>query len=99
MYVCGGISAVQPHSVGGVMGGRRGCLTGTYTHMLHLHFRDLPLKKCPIGDLDASKIRVPKESPRSRDCREFSLIRTCSTTTRDRFICNFGAPSPLEALH
>ena len=29
----------------------------------------------------------------------FHNIRTRSTTTRDRFICNFGVPSPLEALH
>ena len=27
------------------------------------------------------------------------LVRTSSTTTRDRCLCNFRAPSPLEALH
>ena len=27
------------------------------------------------------------------------VLRTRSTTTRDRSLCNFGAPSPLEALH
>ena len=53
---CGGVrgdSAVQPHSMGGVVGERggthTGTLTGTYTRMLHLPFSDLPLKKCLIG--------------------------------------------------
>ena len=47
----GGNSAFQPHSMGGVRGGRggthTGTRTGTYTQMLHLPFSDLPLKKCP----------------------------------------------------
>ena len=62
--VWGGNSAVQPHSMGGVIGGRRGTddaqrdththteehtHTGAYTQMLYLPFSDLPLKKCPIG--------------------------------------------------
>ena len=55
MWGCGGGSAVQPHSMGGVRGGRGGTHTGTHTHthtgtytqMLHLPFSDLPLKKCP----------------------------------------------------
>ena len=58
MWGCGGDSAVQPHSMGGVQGGRGGTHThththteehtGTYTRMLHLPFSDLPLKKCPM---------------------------------------------------
>ena len=58
MWGCGGDSAVQPHSMAGVGGGRgrdththtgihTGIHTGTYTRMLHLPFSDLPLKKCP----------------------------------------------------
>ena len=51
MCGCGANSAVQPHSMGGVVGGRRGTHRnthrGTYTQMLHLPFSDLPLKKCP----------------------------------------------------
>ena len=52
----GWVSAVQPHSMGGVRGGEEahthththtGTRTGTYTRMLHLPFSDLPLKKCP----------------------------------------------------
>ena len=38
-----------------------------------------------------------ERSPGHIRCRMF--LRTSSTTTRDRFICNFGAPSPLVALH
>ena len=52
MWGCGGDSAVQSHSVGGVGGGKRRAThrthTGTYTQMLHLPFSDLPLKKCSI---------------------------------------------------
>ena len=51
MWGCGGDYAVQPHSMGGVKGGRggthTGTHTGTYTRMLYLPFSDLPLKKCP----------------------------------------------------
>ena len=46
---------------------------------------------------------IPQESSKVIFRREpqdvkITLIRTSSTTTRDRN-CNFGAPSPLEALH
>ena len=56
MCGCGGDSAVQSHSVGGVRGRagthtHRGTHThtGTYMRMLHLPFSDLPLGKCPSG--------------------------------------------------
>ena len=58
MCGCGGDSAVQSHSMGGVRKGEKGHThththtgthTGTYTRMLHLPFGDLPPKKCPMN--------------------------------------------------
>ena len=54
MWGCGGDSALQPHSMGEVRGGRGGTRThthtGTHTHteeramrMLHLPLSDLPI--------------------------------------------------------
>ena len=55
----GGALCCSVHSMGGV-GGRGGTHTGTrrgtYTHMLHLPFSDLPLKKCPIYFMGPKKI-------------------------------------------
>ena len=76
MYGFGGNSALQPHSMGEVMGGRRGTRTGThtgtYTQMLHLPLSDLPLKKCPKNDLPASL--VTGKAP-GGTCRKFRGVR------------------------
>ena len=64
MCGCGGHSAVQPHSMGGVSRGRggthTGTHTGTYTRMLHPPFSDLPLKKCPIRGTAEGPARVDR---------------------------------------
>ena len=89
MYGCGGNSAVQPHSMGGVMGGRQGTHTGThtgtYTQMLHLHFSDLPLKKCPIS------------APPEFELLEFMSLRCCSLERRDS-LGPLIVPQPYQEL-
>ena len=74
MWGCGGDSAVQPQSMGGVRRGEEGHThthththTGTYTRMLHLPFSDLPLKKC---------LKIPEETPEHRKNTKRVVLET-----------------------
>ena len=87
--------------------------TGTYTRMLHLPFSDLPLKTSPIKPGESSEKSSGENRVKSchvcgchgffapddytHDCQpqHAGQVRPRQGTE----VCNFGAPSPLEALH
>ena len=66
---------------------------------------ELPVPECQ-KDVRGKSLRARQSGrgakagpgPKSQKKEESLWVRTSSTTTRDRFICNFGAPSPLETL-
>ena len=84
MWGCGGDSAVQPHSMGGVEGARGGTHTGTYTQMLHLPFSDLPLKKCSSSHMSNGIFIRTRQKQRWATFVENTIKRDTRPEKRDR---------------